>query len=310
MKVTVLGATGFLGSWAARALIADGHEVRALVRPDSDSWRIDTIHGLEKQRLNAATWPAVLASDPPHTLLSLDWEGVAARERDDDDVQARNLSRQATLYAAALNGGTQRIVGTGSQAEFGPVDGPIDEDRDPSPQTAYGRAKVSAHAALADAAAAAGAEHVWARVFSVFGPLETGDWLLPKITTAGATGEPLSMSSATQPWSYLFAADAGRALAVLATNPAAAGTYNVAHPIAPPLRESAEPLATALGAELRFGEVAGAGLEPRVSRLLELGWEPLWASDRAFGETAAWFRGETLADPLIAGATLPTSLRR
>jgi dihydroflavonol-4-reductase len=36
MKVIVTGANGFLGSWLTKALVQDGHEVFALVRPKSD----------------------------------------------------------------------------------------------------------------------------------------------------------------------------------------------------------------------------------------------------------------------------------
>ena len=36
MKVLVTGANGFLGSWITRALVNEGHEVHALIRPNSD----------------------------------------------------------------------------------------------------------------------------------------------------------------------------------------------------------------------------------------------------------------------------------
>ena len=301
----MLGATGFIGSWATRALVADGHEVRAIVRPESDTWRIDPIAALTTERVDAAAWPEAIAANPPETLLSLDWEGVSANERDVDSVQQRNIGRQSALYSAALGAGTRRIVGTGSQAEFGPVDGPIDDDREASPTTAYGRAKTAAHAALAEATAASNVQHVWARVFSVFGPLETGEWLLPKITRAATSGEPFAMSSATQPWSYLFAPDAGRALALLATHPRAQDAVNVGHPEAPPLRPFVERFAAAINAQLRFGETVRPGIEPRVSRLSALGWEPLWTSREAIAMTAAWFRGDGVADPFSVGVTLP-----
>ncbi|MEN0059855.1 MAG: NAD-dependent epimerase/dehydratase family protein, partial [Bdellovibrio sp.] len=44
MKVIVTGANGFLGSWLTRALVAEGHEVYALVRPNSD---ISELKGVE-----------------------------------------------------------------------------------------------------------------------------------------------------------------------------------------------------------------------------------------------------------------------
>lgn len=305
MKVTVLGATGFLGSWATRALLADGHQVQAIVRPGSRTWRIDTLPGLEISRVSPDEWPAELANHPPESLLSLDWDGVTAAQRQDDHLQLANLSRQAALHAAALSAGTARIVGVGSQAEFGPVDGRIDDDRTPAPTTAYGRAKTMAREALETASEAAGAQHVWARVFSVFGPLETGPWLLPSISRAAATNQPFDLSSASQPWSYLFAADAGRALATLAIHPRASGSINVGHPEAPPLRESAELFAAARGAELRFGSMPGIGIQPGVDRLIRLGWAPQWQSDRAFDTTAAWLRGEPVPDPLVTGQQLP-----
>lgn len=44
MKVLVTGANGFLGSWVTRALVDEGHEVYALVRPKSDLSELDGIN--------------------------------------------------------------------------------------------------------------------------------------------------------------------------------------------------------------------------------------------------------------------------
>ena len=42
-RVVVTGGTGFVGANLVRRLIADGHQVHLLVRPEFSSWRIDSI---------------------------------------------------------------------------------------------------------------------------------------------------------------------------------------------------------------------------------------------------------------------------
>src|SRR2546422_6323103 len=48
MKALVLGAAGFLGSNLVRVLLAHGHQVRALVRPTSNTRVLD---GLDTERV-------------------------------------------------------------------------------------------------------------------------------------------------------------------------------------------------------------------------------------------------------------------
>ena len=286
--------------------MARGAEVVALVRPTSDTWRIDGVPDV--QIVRSAEWEAEIGRLGASAVLSLDWAGVPAVDRNNDEVQARNVVRQTGIIEAAIAAGVKTFVGVGSQMEYGPVDDQVAEDRDPTPVTAYGRAKVAARIALLDAMEPAGARWVWARIFSVFGPLETGGWLLPSIARSVADGVALPLSSGMQRWSYLYAADAGTALAELALNPAAQGTYNVGHPDAPPLRQSVITFADALEGEttLAFGEKSGPHAQPDMTRLTALGWAPANDTAEALAKTARWLQGATIADPLVAGFDLPT----
>ena len=311
MKVLVLGASGFLGSWAVRALCADAHEVVIFQRPSSDGWRLAGMTGIAELKFAPAEWPREIERLIPDVILSLDWEGVSAQSRDDPEVQARNLSRQSAIIQAAIRAGVSRFVGIGSQAEYGRMEGKTAENALSLPSTEYGRVKVEVLHLLREMADAAALEWVWARVFSVYGPLEGNGWLLPVLADSARRRMPMSLTEATQPWSYLFAADAGTALATLTSHPGARGIYNLASPLAEPLRHSLEIFAGALGATdlLRFGEVTAkspAGhLDADVSRLVSLGWDPHTTLEAGLELPASWLTGVPVADPFHHERFLP-----
>lgn len=142
MRVVVIGASGFLGSWTVRALVEQGHLVTALVRAHSP-WRIASLPEVEILVAPAEQWATEISRLRPDTLVSTDWAGVAVRERE-DPMQWANLGRQREVLHAAVQCGAQRVVGVGSQAEYGPRDQPIAENDQTNPVTVYGEAKLAA----------------------------------------------------------------------------------------------------------------------------------------------------------------------
>ncbi|MBI3419177.1 MAG: NAD-dependent epimerase/dehydratase family protein [Proteobacteria bacterium] len=118
MKILITGATGFVGSAVTRRLIAAGHELRALVRSDSD-------------RRNVLDLPVELAEG------SLEDEGslvraargckglfhIAADYRlwvpNPKQMYQTNVVGTGLLMEAALKAGVERIVYTSSVATLG-----------------------------------------------------------------------------------------------------------------------------------------------------------------------------------------------
>lgn len=312
MRVLVLGASGFLGSWTVRALIEQGHEVCTVTRQRSNLWRLAELAGdFELHCAEPRRWPRLIESLAPESVLSLDWNGAATTDHNLEPVQASNLARQAELVSAAIRAGAKRIVGVGSQTEYGPRSGVLSESSPAGPVTEYGRAKVRSLENLALLASSAGVEWVWARVFSIYGPLDADGRLLPSVFDSIQQGKRMALSPAEQAWSFLFAGDAGRALAVLARHDSASGIYNVAHLEAPTLKQSLVDFARALGGEefLDFGGLQpGDNSAPRtadVSRLSALGWKPALSRLEGLELTAEWLGGRAVADPLVAGRYLP-----
>jgi len=129
MKALVTGATGFVGAAVTRRLLAEGHEVRVLVRPHSD-------------RRNLAGLPVELTEGDLRDVPSLEraLKGcnalfhVAADYRlwvrDERELYATNVDGTRNIMLAALQKGVERIVYTSSVATLGllPDGTPADEE--------------------------------------------------------------------------------------------------------------------------------------------------------------------------------------
>ena len=118
MKSLVTGATGFLGSAVMRCLLTTGHEVRVLVRPDSD-------------RKNLENFPVEITEGDlrEHQSLRRAIKGcdnlfhVAADYRlwvpDPETMHEINVNGTRALILAATEEGIKRIVYTSSVATLG-----------------------------------------------------------------------------------------------------------------------------------------------------------------------------------------------
>jgi UDP-glucose 4-epimerase len=287
-------------------MLSRGISVTVVARPASDLWRISGLKGLEI--VTSPDGPGTVASLAPDVLLTLNWAGVSAADRANVVLQQSNVRLHTDLIDAALAAGVRRIVGAGSQAEYGVVEGRILDGRALSPVSEYGKAKAKVAAYLETAARAGDIEWVWGRIFSVFGPMEEGASLLLKIARSVRDAKTTELSSGRQPWNYLYAADAASALAELVSNPEAYGHYNVGHPLSPPLRNSIEFFAREIGARelISFGPEQGQSLVADTKRLQRLGWEPAWDREEGLATTAAWLTGERVIDPFDRSIELPT----
>jgi dihydroflavonol-4-reductase len=131
MKVFVTGGTGFVGSAVIRRLLVDGHTVRGLVRPTTNTRMLD---GLPVERIHGDLGDAAALREG---MAGCDWVfHVAALYAywgyTWDDFYQSNVVGTRRVLEAAGESGIQRIVHTSSIASLGiPGDGTPGDENSP-----------------------------------------------------------------------------------------------------------------------------------------------------------------------------------
>lgn len=197
MKVLVTGASGFVGGFACRRLLAAGHQVVASVRR-SDAFLPMGVEARLAGEIGPDTdWRAALAGID--AVLHL-----AARVHVMHDSAAdpltlfRRINRDGALRLAeqAAACGVKRFVFVSTikvNGESTPLDRPFRGDDTPAPADAYGLSKAEAEAALAGLATRTGLSLAIVRPPLVHGPAAKGN--LAALMRALNKGIPLPLGA-------------------------------------------------------------------------------------------------------------------
>ncbi len=297
MKIVVTGSSGFLGSWICRVL-SSSHEVIALVRPTSDLYRLYGVNNLTITPLETEQWPNFIRENKPDGLVLGDWWGVGNQDRN-DPRQYENIARMCEMAVAAREAGVQTVIGVGSQAELGPVSNIITEDLPDRPTTKYGFAKAETRLKLTNIFKSSGTRFVWMRIFSTYGPLDTGNWLIPQTVDSLIRGEQMKLTKGEQEWSYLHAYDLAQGFLVALENSSVEGTVNIGNPETINLKDAVLEVSQILNAEnlLEFGAIEYRSdqvmkLKPLCEKLTRVGWKPKISFHEGVSQTIAWLTKE------------------
>ncbi len=294
MRIIITGATGFLGKALCRELTEHGHEVTAVVRPESsekaqcleiknviplpleDLERLKDLENTKKRGM-----PSGVSQAGYDVFFHLAWNGPGGEAREDYGTQLENLRYMEKALKAAKNCGCTKFIGAGSQAEYGAVHGKAREDATvPAPFMMYGAAKLACLHMGRVLAGQLGISFVWPRIYSVYGPRENDPTLLGYVARTLREGKTPEISACENMWDFLYITDFTKAMRLLAENPEAEGVYHVASGDARKLKEFVELERDLIRpwAELNFGarkadEKRTFWLEPDVSRIEKLGFQ-------------------------------------
>lgn len=284
-RIFITGAGGFVGAATTRVALAQGHEVHALTRRPGATRLAGFSGNLYKHVADLSDSHAIsdlLAKIKPDIVIHSAWEGVGGASRA-GDIQFENIRTTLSLTDAAISAGVSKFVGIGSQAEYGRFDRRITENDLPQPTMLYGAAKLSACHLSRQRARDADMGFAWLRLFSVYGPSDNPNWLIPSVTASLIRGVAPKCRLGTQKWDYLHIDDVASGTLAAAVIDKATGVFNLSSglPIAvrtiiERLRDLAAPSIELSFGDIPFGRDQIMHLEGDNSRLkTATGWTPL-----------------------------------
>jgi nucleoside-diphosphate-sugar epimerase len=239
MKTAIItGATGLVGFALLKELAKNNVRTYVLCRPNSKRrLRFDGLEGITI--IEADLENADRLRDMPEcdVFFHLAWEG----ERNHFIEQYKNIGVALSCLKLAVKLRCKSFICRGSQSEYGDATELITEDTKPNPTTAYGACKIAAYYLTKDLAYRLKIEHIWVRIFNVYGPNDTPKTLIfSLIKSLKETGRSALTTNGCHIWNYLYADDAARALFKLGKANLASGIYNLASKECKPLKDFVE----------------------------------------------------------------------
>jgi nucleoside-diphosphate-sugar epimerase len=303
-RVLITGASGFVGINLARAMLASGHDVHAVVRASHRPWRLRDLHGAVTLHvadlLDPLALEALMASVRPHWVLHLAAYGAYSSQVDVTRCVRTNVEASVALMDAAARAGVERFINTGTSSEYGLMDHPPDEDEPLEPNSLYAVTKAAA-TAYGRHVARSGRLHVTTlRLYSVYGPYEEPTRLIPTVILRGLQGgfPPLVSPEIARDFVYVDDVLSAYEAALHAEIPAGR-VYNVGTGTQTTLRDVIDLSRSFFGIR---GEPHWGTMPPRtwdttswvanIARVrAELGWEASTPFEEGFRRTAAWLSG-------------------
>jgi nucleoside-diphosphate-sugar epimerase len=289
MRILLTGATGFIGAYVARALVARGVEVHGLTLPGAPRDRLADVApqiDLREGDLADAAWVReTVGSIAPEAAIQLAWYAEPRSYLRAIPQNLASLRGSLNLLDALAGGGTcRRVVVAGTCLE---------NLATPRP-TIYAAAKAAQHdvaCGLDERGMSAACGHI----HYLYGPWEDERRVIPTVTRALLRGEGIDVTAGTQSRDYLHVADVAEALCRIAESDLA-GRVDICTGAPASLRDVFDEIGRATGRAdlLRIGALSdsastGWPATGDPAALLATGWRPRYSLKQGIQETTAWW---------------------
>ncbi len=215
MKFIITGATSFIGLELTEYLLANGHSVIAVCRPNSKGLSFFP-NGVEIVTSEMAGYGnlhnEIVQAD---VFINLAWGGTGHDGRNIVDVQKENIAYTTAAFFAANKMGCKLFLEAGSQAEYGSTTEPQCEDSPCNPFSEYGKAKLQVKEELFKLSEQMDMKYIHLRIFSMFGENDHPWTLVMSAIEKMLRNEKVDLSPCTQNWNFIYIKDAVRIITIL-----------------------------------------------------------------------------------------------
>lgn len=298
-KIVVTGATSFIAVSLLKKLLDNGDYIYAVVRPKSNNlYRLPQNKNLKIIELDLKDISELpnCIHDEINVFYHLAWEGIRGEQRDDINLQKSNFIASKEAISAAKKLKVSIFIGSGSQAEYGNIDGPISEEIEENPNSQYGKFKLAARLYLELYAKQENIRFIWVRIFSSYGEYDFENTLIMDCIRKMKAGKEIYLTECKQKWDFIYVGDIAKALIMLSENEYCSGVYNIASGQTRMLKEYVLEIKEILhsSSEIKFGAVAYGpngmvNLEPVICKIKdELSWNPETTFENGIKNILEW----------------------
>ncbi len=292
MKILLTGATGFIGSHVARALVAAGHEVHAVVLPNDDTWRIrDILSSLVTIRgdlLDSSFNPPSLSFD---CCIHLAWYVETGKYL--ESPENRKWVEASIRFARVLqDAGCRRFVAAGTCFEYATSDEPLRELSPTGQRTLYAQSKLE----LFNALQSLEMEIAWVRFFYQYGPHEDPRRLVPVVINALLRKQEAKLVQGDRRRDFLHIEDVASAVAAVAEGKLT-GAVNIGSGVPTTVAEIGMKIGELLGKPelVKLGALPYSPTEPMHivsdnTKLKSTGWKLRYRLDEGLRQTVKWWQ--------------------
>jgi nucleoside-diphosphate-sugar epimerase len=296
-RVLLTGVGGFVGSQLARQLLAEDHEVTALISPSTNRWRISDIENklslIDSDLTNVKAIAGRIREARSDICIHLAWHGWAGQASADENLSSLSVSLELLRIMPAI--GCRRFVAAGTCYEYDLGGERLAETTALRPHNVYGLCKKSMFEVSQVFGKLAGLSVLNPRLFYSYGPFEDTRRVVPAIALCLLRGEVAKVTPGLQIRDYLHVEDVARAIWAATQSPVT-GAVNIASGEPVTIAEIARTIGRLLGKSHLVSIGADRYREDDPMRVLadatllrrEIGWAPRYNLEDGLAHTLAW----------------------